>query len=63
MANITWDRGLGYAIERPKSVTTPMLEQWAADGGRKMAAPKETTIERVVAQAVAIAKLANSASD
>ena len=36
MANITWDRGLGYAIERPKSVTTDMLEKWASDGGRKM---------------------------
>jgi len=36
MANITWDRGLGYAIERPKSVTTAMLEKWAADGGRKL---------------------------
>jgi citrate synthase len=36
MANITWDRGLGYAIERPKSVTTDMLEKWAAEGGRKM---------------------------
>jgi citrate synthase len=36
MANITWDRGLGYAIERPKSVTTDMLEKWAADGGRNM---------------------------
>src|SRR5512144_741251 len=35
LANITWDRGLGYAIERPKSVTTAMLEQWAAAGGRK----------------------------
>ncbi len=35
MANITWDRGLGYAIERPKSVTTAMLEKWAADGGRQ----------------------------
>lgn len=34
MANITWDRGLGYAIERPKSVTTDMLEDWAAKGGR-----------------------------
>ncbi len=34
MANLTWDRGLGYAIERPKSVTTPMLEEWAAKGGR-----------------------------
>jgi citrate synthase len=38
MANITWDRGLGYAIERPKSVTTAMLEQWAAEGGRKLPA-------------------------
>ncbi len=36
MANITWDRGLGYAIERPKSVTTDMLEKWAAEGGRKL---------------------------
>jgi citrate synthase len=29
LANITWDRGLGYAIERPKSVTTAMLEKTA----------------------------------
>jgi citrate synthase len=36
MANITWDRGLGYAIERPKSVTTDMLEKWAAAGGREI---------------------------
>ncbi len=36
MANITWDRGLGYALERPKSVTTPMLEKWAAEGGRQL---------------------------
>lgn len=36
MANITWDRGLDYAIERPKSVTTAMLEKWAADGGRQL---------------------------
>ncbi len=36
MANITWDRGLGYALERPKSVTTTMLEKWAAEGGRKV---------------------------
>ncbi len=34
LANIVWDRGLGYAIERPKSVTTEMLEKWAAEGGR-----------------------------
>ncbi len=35
LANITWDRALGYALERPKSVTTAMLEEWAAAGGRK----------------------------
>ena len=29
-ANIVWDRGLGYPIERPKSVTTAMLEEVAA---------------------------------
>jgi len=36
LANITWDRGLGYAIERPKSVTTAMLEA-AAGIGQKSA--------------------------
>ncbi|WP_291272556.1 citrate (Si)-synthase [Geothrix sp.] len=35
LANITWDRALGYPLERPKSVTTAMLEEWAAKGGRK----------------------------
>jgi citrate synthase len=29
LANITWDRALGYPIERPKSVTTDMLEKAA----------------------------------
>ncbi len=29
LCNITWDRALGYAIERPKSVTTAMLEKTA----------------------------------
>jgi len=29
LCNITWDRALGYAIERPKSVTTAMLEEAA----------------------------------
>jgi len=29
LPNITWDRALGYAIERPKSVTTAMLEEAA----------------------------------
>jgi citrate synthase len=38
MANITWDRGLGYAIERPKSVTTAMLEKWAEESKKKTAA-------------------------
>ncbi|WP_025209649.1 citrate (Si)-synthase [Hippea sp. KM1] len=28
-ANIVWDRGLGYQIERPKSITTDMLEELA----------------------------------
>ena len=36
MANIVWDRGLGYPLERPKSVTTDMLEEWAEQGGRPM---------------------------
>lgn len=35
LANITWDRALGSPLERPKSVTTAMLEEWAAKGGRK----------------------------
>ena len=29
LSNIIWDRGLGYPIERPKSVTTAMLEEVA----------------------------------
>ena len=29
VANILWDRGLGYPPERPKSVTTAMLEEAA----------------------------------
>ena len=29
LANITWDRALGYPIERPKSLTTDMLEEVA----------------------------------
>lgn len=28
-ANIVWDRALGYSLERPKSVTTEMLEKIA----------------------------------
>lgn len=30
LANIVWDRALGYAIERPKSLTTKMLEDVAS---------------------------------
>jgi len=37
-ANIIWDRALGYALERPKSVTTAMLEAVAAEAGVKTAA-------------------------
>jgi citrate synthase len=37
LSNLVWDRALGYAIERPKSVTTDMLEKWAREGGRKEA--------------------------
>lgn len=29
VANVIWDRGLGYSLERPKSVTTAMLEEVA----------------------------------
>ncbi len=29
LSNIIWDRALGYPIERPKSVTTAMLEEVA----------------------------------
>ena len=29
LTNITWDRALGYALERPKSLTTAMLEEIA----------------------------------
>lgn len=29
LSNITWDRALGYPIERPKSITTAMLESIA----------------------------------
>lgn len=31
LANIIWDRAIGYPIERPKSVTTDMLEAWARE--------------------------------
>jgi citrate synthase len=31
LANITWDRALGYPIERPKSITTDMLEKMVGE--------------------------------
>jgi citrate synthase len=34
LANITWDRALGYPIERPKSLTTKMLEDVVAEAGK-----------------------------
>jgi citrate synthase len=34
-ANIIWDRALGYPIERPKSVTTAMLEKFAEESKKK----------------------------
>ncbi|MCF8231337.1 MAG: citrate (Si)-synthase [Bacteroidales bacterium] len=34
-ANIVWDRALGYPLERPKSVTTEMLEQIAQKSEKK----------------------------
>ena len=34
-ANIIWDRALGYPLERPKSLTTDMLEEMAGIGKKK----------------------------
>ncbi len=34
LANITWDRALGYPIERPKSLTTKMLEDAATEAAK-----------------------------
>ena len=33
-ANLVWDRALGYPLERPKSVTTAMLEEMAKKAGK-----------------------------
>ncbi len=38
-ANVIWDRALGYPLERPKSITTDMLEKIA--GIKKMAEAEE----------------------
>ncbi len=40
LANITWDRALGYPIERPKSVTTTMLEDVAGISSAELAGVK-----------------------
>ncbi len=37
LTNIIWDRALGYPIERPKSVTTTMLEEVAGIGTKEPA--------------------------
>jgi citrate synthase len=37
-ANLIWDRALGYSIERPKSVTTDMLEEMARKAGEEQSA-------------------------
>lgn len=34
-ANIIWDRALGYPLERPKSLTTEMLEDFVKKSGNK----------------------------
>ena len=47
MANITWDRALGYALERPKSVTISMLEKWGDEGGRPEIVAKAPTLTNV----------------
>jgi hypothetical protein len=41
LANLVWDRGLGYPIGRPKSVTTAMLEKaagikWPGSTGKQL---------------------------
>jgi citrate synthase len=41
-ANLIWDRALGYPIERPKSVTTDMLEKIAMKSRELKTAKKET---------------------
>ena len=38
VSNIIWDRALGYPIERPKSVTTAMLEEMVKQNAEKEAA-------------------------
>jgi citrate synthase len=41
LTNITWDRALGYPIERPKSLTTKMLEDVAAQTVKAEELPAE----------------------
>lgn len=41
LANLTWDRALAYPIERPKSLTTKMLEDLAAQAVKAEELPSE----------------------
>jgi len=45
-ANLIWDRALGYPIERPKSVTTEMLEKIAMKSRELKSAKKEGAREK-----------------
>ena len=50
LANITWDRALGYPLERPKSLTTAMLEEDAAGltcAGGKITSPSGKAVTNV----------------
>ncbi len=33
LASLIWDRALGFALERPKSVTTELVKQWLEGKG------------------------------
>ncbi|MGF7232170.1 citrate (Si)-synthase [Arachidicoccus sp.] len=35
MANMCWSRALGFALERPKSITTKAIKQWLDEGAKK----------------------------
>jgi len=39
LSNIIWDRALGYPLERPKSITTQMLEDYAMHAEEEKLAP------------------------
>jgi citrate synthase len=33
LASLIWDRALGHALERPKSVTTDLVQKWLKGEG------------------------------